>query len=104
MIKILFTCNFCLNCCFLLFIHQVAHVGEDQVLHVLHDQLLSSQGFHQEPDPGKFPPQAVLAIVDVEAEGAGDGEGQVGDDADHLKPGGPWYVLQSSYTHSNIYL
>ena len=74
---------------------QVIHVGEDQVLQVLLDLLLSSQRFYQEPYPFKLSFEAVLAIVDVEAEGAGDGEGQVGDDADHLHPGGPRYVLHS---------
>ena len=36
---------------------------------------------------------SVLPIVDVEAEGAGDGEGQVGDDGHRVHPGGPRDVL-----------
>jgi len=35
----------------------------------------------------------VLPVVDVEAQGAGDGEGQVGDDGEHVHPLRPWYVL-----------
>ena len=72
---------------------QVVHVGQDKVLQVPGDRLLSCQRFHQELHPREPPLEAVLAIVDVEAEGAGDGEGQVGEDADHLQPGGPRYVL-----------
>ena len=79
-------------CCVIL--PQVVQVRKYQHLQVLRDLLVSSQRFHQEPYPCKSFPEAVLAIVDVEAEGAGDGEGQVGDDADHLQPGGPRYVLQ----------
>ena len=37
---------------------------------------------------------SVLPIVDVEAEGAGDGEGQVGDDGEHVHPGGPVGILK----------
>ena len=36
---------------------------------------------------------SVLSIVDVETEGAGGGEGQVGDDGHHVHPRGPWDVL-----------
>ena len=39
---------------------------------------------------------SILAVIDVEAEGAGDGEGQVGDDGHRVHPGGPWDVLQIS--------
>ena len=36
---------------------------------------------------------SVLPVVDVEADGAGDGEGQVGDDREHVNPGWPWNIL-----------
>ena len=36
----------------------------------------------------------MLSIIDVEAEGAGDGEGQVGDDSHRVHPWGPRDVLQ----------
>ena len=37
---------------------------------------------------------SVLPVVDVEADGAGDGEGQVGDDGEHVHPGGPVDILK----------
>ena len=37
---------------------------------------------------------SILAVIDVEAEGAGDGEGQVGDNGNRVHPGGPWDGLQ----------
>ena len=36
----------------------------------------------------------VLPVIDIEAEGAGDGEGQVGDDGEHVHPGGPVDILE----------
>ena len=42
----------------------------------------------------------ILCIVDVEGEGAGDGEGQVGDGGHQVHPGGPGEVLQSVLCHS----
>ena len=39
---------------------------------------------------------SIVSIVDVEADGAGDGEAQVGDDGEHVHPGGPVIVLQES--------
>ena len=37
---------------------------------------------------------SVLPIVDVEADGAGEGEGQVGDDGEHVHPRRPGYGLK----------
>ena len=37
---------------------------------------------------------SILAVIDVEAEGAGDGEGQVRDDGHRVHPWRPWDVLQ----------
>ena len=37
---------------------------------------------------------SILTVIDVEAEGAGDGEGQVGDNGECVYPGGPWDVLK----------
>ena len=44
---------------------------------------------------------SVLPVVDVEAEGAGDSEGQVGDDGEHVHPGGPVDILE--YTVLNLF-
>ena len=40
---------------------------------------------------------SVLPVVDVEADGAGDGEGQVGDDGEHVHPGRPVDILKYRY-------
>ena len=37
----------------------------------------------------------VLPVIDIEAEGAGDGECQVGDDGEHVHPGGPVDILDN---------
>ena len=40
---------------------------------------------------------SVLPVVDVEADGAGDGEGKVGDDGEYVHPGGPVDILELKY-------
>ena len=40
---------------------------------------------------------SILAVIDVKAQGAGDGEGQVGDDGEHVHPGGPVDILKYRY-------
>ena len=37
---------------------------------------------------------AILPVVDIETKGAGDGEGQVGDDGEHIHPGRPLKILE----------
>ena len=48
---------------------------------------------------------SILAVIDVKAEGAGDGEGQVGDDGEHVHPRGPRDVLQifAKELHQRMY-
>ena len=47
-----------------------------------------------QPSPQSLSSCPVLGVVDVEAQGAGEGEGQVGDHGNSLHPGGPGDVLQ----------
>ena len=38
----------------------------------------------------------ILPIVDIKTEGARDGEGQVGDDGEHVHPGRPLKILEEN--------
>ena len=53
------------------------------------------QFFHScDPSVERLLRGSILAVIDVEAKGAGDGERQVGDDGYKVHPGGPLDVLE----------
>ena len=81
-----------------LILHQVVHVRQTHHLHTLLHFFIVVSWSNQTPKLCQSSVHhllwcSILAIVDVEADRAGEGEGQVGDDGHHVHPWGPRYLL-----------